>query len=357
LPIFDCGEKHMHEKTWTRSSSFRSDNRKSKIQNLKWAGLFAIVVGLTVCGARAEAQQQAKIPKIGWLGARSASAPARELFVRELRALGYVEGKNIAIEYRYAEGKLDRLPALADELVRLKVEVLLAPATPAAVAAKNATRTIPIVFYTGSDPVAAGLVDSLARPGGNLTGFTTIFTVLAGKRLELLKETVPKLSRVAALWNPQDAISAQQWKESQLPARELGLQLHSMEIRSANDFQSAFKEATKAGSAALAVTGSPFVQSNQKEIAELAAKNRLPAIYPDAEFVASGGLMSYGADQAEAYKRAAVLVDKILKGAKPADLPVEQPTKFELVINLKAAKQIGLTIPPNVLARADRVIK
>jgi putative ABC transport system substrate-binding protein len=308
-------------------------------------------------GSFAEAQQPTKVPKIGWLGARSASAPAREVFLRELRALGYVEGKNIAFEYRYAEGKLDRLPALADELVRLKVDVLLTPATPAAVAAKNATRTIPIVFYSGSDPVALGLVDSLARPGGNITGFTTIGAVLAGKRLELLKETISNLSRVAALWNPHDSLSAQAWKESQLPARELGLQLHSMEVSSADKFEGAFKEAIKASSAALALMGSPFFFSHQKQIVDLAAKNRLPAIYSNREFVVSGGLMSYGADQTEPYRRAAVLVNKILKGAKPADLPVEQATKFELVINLKTAKQIGVTIPPNVLARADKVIK
>jgi ABC-type uncharacterized transport system substrate-binding protein len=305
----------------------------------------------------ADAQQQAKVPKIGWLGARSASAPAREVFMRELHSLGYTEGKNIAFEYRYAEGKLDRLPALVDELVRLNVDVLLTPSTPAAVAGKNATRTIPIVFYSGSDPVAAGLVDSLARPGGNITGFTTVSAVLAGKRLELLREIVPKLARVAALWNPQDPSSAQSWKESQLPAREMGLQLHSMEVSRADKFESAFKEATKASSAALALMASPFFFSNQKQIVDLAAKHRLPAIYANGEFVGSGGLMSYGADEDEAYRRAAVFVDKILKGTKPADIPVEQPTKFELVINLKTAKQIGLTIPPNVLARADRVMK
>jgi putative ABC transport system substrate-binding protein len=237
------------------------------------------------------------------------------------------------------------------------VDVLLTPATPAAVAAKNATRTIPIVFYSGSDPVALGLVDSLARPGGNITGFTTIGAVLAGKRLELLKETISNLSRVAALWNPHDSLSAQAWKESQLPARELGLQLHSMEVSSADKFEGAFKEAIKASSAALALMGSPFFFSHQKQIVDLAAKNRLPAIYSNREFVVSGGLMSYGADQTEPYRRAAVLVNKILKGAKPADLPVEQATKFELVINLKTAKQIGVTIPPNVLARADKVIK
>jgi putative tryptophan/tyrosine transport system substrate-binding protein len=305
-----------------------------------------------------EAQQPSKIPKIGWLGVRpAASDPGAEEFGRELRALGYVEGKNIVFEYRSADDKLDRLPALAEELVRLKVDVLLASTTPAAVAAKNATRTIPIVFYGGFDPVALGLVDSLARPGGNVTGFTSIAVVLAGKRLELLKETVPKLSRVAVLWDPQNPGSAQQWKEIQLPARELGLQLHSIEVSSADKFEAAFKEATRARSTALALLASPFFYSNQKQLADLATKNRLPAIYPRGEFVASGGLMSYGADQAESIKRVAAMVDKILKGTKPADLPVEQPMKFELIINLKTAKQIGLTIPSNVLVRADRVIR
>jgi putative tryptophan/tyrosine transport system substrate-binding protein len=197
----------------------------------------------------------------------------------------------------------------------------------------------------------------MARPGGNVTGFTSIASVLIGKRLELLKETIPKLSRVAALWDPQNPGSAQQWKESQLPARELGLQLHSIEVSRADKFEAAFKEATKALSAALAVMASPFFYSNQKQIADLAIKNQLPTIYPRGEFVAGGGLMSYGSDRTESFRRAAVFVDKILKGTKPADIPVEQPTKFEFIINLKTAKQIGLTIPPNVLARADKVIK
>lgn len=305
----------------------------------------------------AGAQQEEKIPKIGWLGARSASAPAREVFLRELRSLGYVEGKNIAFEYRYAEGKLDRLAALVDELIRLKVDVLLTPSTPAAIAAKNATKTIPIVFYSGSDPVASGLVDSLARPGENITGFTTMTAVLAGKRLELLKETVPKLTRVAALWNPQDASSRQTWNESQLAARELGLQIHSMEVSRSNQFENAFKEAIKAGSGALALMDGPFLYSNQKQIVALAAKHRLPSIYSNKEFVVSGGLMAYGADEAEPYRRLASISDKIIKGRKPADLPVEQPTKFEFIVNLKAAKEIGLTIPPDVLARATKVIK
>jgi putative ABC transport system substrate-binding protein len=281
-----------------------------------------------------------------------------ELFQREFRKLGYVDGKNITLERRSADDRLERLPGLADELVRLKVDVLLTPGGNGALALKNATRTIPIVFFGAvSDPVEAGLVDSLSRPGGNITGFTTISAVLVGKRLELLKETVPKLSRLAVLWNPKSSGAAQSWKESQVAARELGLQLHSMEVSSADKFESAFKEAVKASSTALAVTQHTLFSSNQKRIAELAAKSRLSSIYYRGDFVDSGGLMSYGADQAEGYQRAAVYVDKILKGAKPAELPVEQSTKFELVINLKTAKQIGLTIPPDVLARANRVIR
>jgi ABC-type uncharacterized transport system substrate-binding protein len=318
-----------------------------------------IAVVLLAVAVIAEAQQPTKVGKIGWLSIGSDSGPGSTIraIPAELRALGYVEGKNIAFDYRYADNKLDRLPALADELVRLKVDVLVTPGTPAAIAAKNATRTIPIVFFRVSDPVPLGLVDSLSRPGGNVTGFTEISEVLAGKRLELLKETVPKLSRVAVLWNPQNPGNAQQWKESQLPARELGLQLHSMEVSSADKYEGAFKEAVKARSGALAVAQDALAGSNLKLIADLAIKHQLPASYPRGEFVDNGGLMSYGPDPDESFKRVASMIDKILKGAKPADLPVEQPTKFELVINLKTAKQIGLTIPPEVLARANRLIK
>ena len=315
------------------------------------AALFAI------CGS-ADAQQQAKIPKIGWLGGRTPGpGTGSELFRRALGEIGYVEGKNILIEYRYAHDKFDRLPALADELVRLKVDVIIAPTIAEVLAAKKATNVIPIVFYNVPDPVAAGLVESLSRPGGHITGFTIIQTVLAGKRLELLKETFPKISRVALLWNPHDAASAQQWKESQVPARNLGLQLQSIEVSSGDKYEGAFKEVTKGRSGALAVTQDALVLSHQKLIADLAAKNHLPAIYPRSDFVVNGGLMCYGADTEEPHRRAAVMVDKIVKGANPADLSVEQPTKFELVINLKAAKQIGLTIPQNVLARADRVLR
>jgi putative ABC transport system substrate-binding protein len=306
-----------------------------------------------------QAQQPVKIRKIGWLVTRppGSANSTTELVTREMRTLGYVEGKNIAVEYRYADNKLDRLPALADELIRLKLDLIVTPATTAAMALKNATRTIPIVFIIDGDPVALGLVDSLARPGENLTGFTMISAVLAGKRLELLKETVPRASRIAVLWDPQNPSSSSQWKESQLPARELKLQLHSMEVSTADRYESAFKEAIQVRSAALAVTLNALANSNLRRIAELAVKHRLPAIGAREDFADSGGLMSYGPDVDESYKRTAAMVDRILKGAKPAELAVEQPTKFELVINLKAAKQIGLTIPPNVLARADRVIK
>ena len=308
-------------------------------------------------GANVGAQPQATVAKIGWLGISPASQGGGfELTRRELRALGYVEGKNIAFEYRSAEDKLDRLPALAEELVRLKVDVLLTAGTSEALALKSATKTIPIVFHAVTDPVAAGLVESLARPGGNITGLSDVAAVLAGKRLELLKEAIPKLSRVAVLWNPQEASSAQQWKESQAAAQELGLQLHSMGVSSAGQFESAFNEAAKARSDALAVVAQSLTISNQKRIADLATKNRLPAIYSQG-IVESGGLMSYGPDRQARFRRVGVMIDKILKGARPADLPVEQPTKFEFVINLKAAKQIGLTIPPNVLARADKVIR
>ncbi len=316
--------------------------------------LAAMFVALSV-PARA---QQAKIPKIGWLSPRSAASATRlDEFRQELHKLGYIEGKNITIESRYAEEKLDGLPALADELVRLKVDVIFTRGTPETLALQKATNTIPIVFYSVTDPVGAGLVDSLARPGGNITGFSSIEAVLTGKRLELLKETVPKLSRVAVMWNPRDLSSVQQWKQSQAAAPELGLQLHSMEVNSADRYENAFQDAIKARSTALAVIAGSLEDTNQKQILELATKNKLPAIYPRVDFVNKGGLMCYGADGTEPLRRATLMVDKILKGAKPADLPVEQASKFALVINLKAAKQIGLTIPQSVFARADRVIR
>jgi putative ABC transport system substrate-binding protein len=322
---------------------------------------------LTLCAilfalcASAKAQQSEKVFRIGYLSAQAdrpgSRGGARELVRRDLHALGYVEGKNIVCEYRFADNKLDRLPTLADELVHLKVDLLLTTSNVAALAAKNATKTIPVVFLGSGDPVTLGLVDSLARAGENITGITSIAEVLAGKRLEILKETLPKLFRVGVFWNPKAPESVQQWKESQTAARELGLQLHSMEVSGADKLESAFNEATKARSAAVAGTHASLFTTNRKRIVDLAAKSRLPAIYSREDYVDSGGLMSYGADRAEPYRRAAIMIDKILKGAKPPDLPVEQPTKFELVINLKTAKALGLTIPPIVLMRAERVVK
>ena len=356
LDFLDCGESRQEDDP---IESLSVNNLKSKIQNLKWTGIDALPVTFVVCGPVAQAQQQAKMLKIGWLSPGSAASTDRvELFQREFRKLGYVDGKNITFERRSADDQLDRLPGLAHELVRLKVDVLLTPGGNGALALKKATRTIPIVFFGAvADPIDAGLVDSLSQPGGNITGFTTISAVLVGKRLELLKETVPKLSHLAVLWNPKSLGAAQSWKESQLAARELSLQLYSMEVSITDKFETAFKEAAKAGSTALALTQDWLFTSNQKRIANLAAKNRLPAMYYRGDFVESGGLISYGADQDEPYRRAASMVDKILKGTKPGDIPVEQPTKFDLVINLKTAKQIGVTIPPSVLARADKVIK
>ncbi|HEY6198711.1 MAG TPA: ABC transporter substrate-binding protein, partial [Candidatus Binatia bacterium] len=268
-----------------------------------------------------------------------------------------IEGKNIAVEYRFAEGKNDRLPALAADLVRLKVDVIVTAVNTDTLAARNATKTIPIVMASAGDPVGFGLVDSLAHPGGNVTGLSQIAPELSGKRLELLKEIVPNLSRVAALWNPKGTTSPITWKESQSPAHELGLRLQSIEVVRPEDFNNAIEEAKKGRAGALAILPDPLFAGNLPRLAELASKNRLPSVFHLVEFVDAGGLLAYGPDRSDMYRRAATYVDKILKGAKPADLPVEQPTKFELVINLKAAKQIGLTIPPNVLARADRVIK
>src|SRR5262245_3604497 len=309
--------------------------------------------------ARLASAEQAKISRIGYLAGTSAvgDLPRFEAFRKGLRALGHVEGQDIVIESRYTEGKFDQLTELATELVRLKVDIIVAVNTIAALAAKSATKTMPIFFFGVIDPVAAGLVDSLARPGGNITGLTNVASVLSAKRLELLKETMPKLSRVAVLWDPQSPGSTPQWNESQLAAKELGLQVHSMAVSSAGNYEGAFKEAVQARSAALAVTLNPLSNVNQKQVVELAQKNRLPAIYGRAEFVDAGGLMSYGTIFATQGTDAARLVDKILKGTKPTDLPVEQPTKFELVINLKTAKALGLTIPPLVLMRAEKVIK
>jgi putative tryptophan/tyrosine transport system substrate-binding protein len=329
----------------------------------KWAGFFAIVVALTVCGARAEAQQAKKIARIGYLSPTDpATDSARSEAIRlALRELGYIEGQNITIEYRYAEGKSNREPELAAELVRLKVDIIVvAGGDPLISAAKNATKTIPIVLMgQGIDPVEAGLIESLAHPGGNVTGITNLNRELGGKRLELLKEAVPKVARVAVLYDPALVTSPRQVKED-LPvaARALRLTLQPWEVRAADDFDRVFAAVNKQRPDGLYVPGSgPLMAANRKRIADFALKSHLPSVYNTRAYVDAGGLISYAADLADSYRRVAYYVDTILKGAKPADLPVEQPTKFELAMNLKTAKQIGVTIPSSVLARTDWVIK
>jgi putative ABC transport system substrate-binding protein len=306
-----------------------------------------------------EAQQPTKIPRIGYLGLGSTStSPGRiEAFRQGLRELGYVEGKNIVIDYRYSGEKIDRLPALAAEVVRLKVEVLVTAGASATRAAKEATSTIPIVMAQDSDPVGNGFVASLARPGGNITGLSTLAPELSGKRLELLKEILPKLSRVAVFGTSTRPGNAQSLREVELAAGAFGLKHQFIDILGPKDIETAFQAASKGRVDAVLLLAGSIFNSHRTQIAELTIKNRLPAIYHEPEFVEGGGLMSYGVSFADLHRRTATYVDKILKGRTPADLPVEQPTKFEFVINLKAAKQIGLTIPPNVLVRADRVIR
>ena len=320
--------------------------------------LTAILFAL--CGS-ASAQQPKKVPRMGYLSnSDSAAESTRAEAIRlALRELGYIEGQNIATEYRYAEGKLDRAPELAAELVRIKVDIIVTGGAIAIRAAKNATKTIPIVMMgQGIDPIEAGLVDSLARPGGNVTGVTNLMGELAGKRLELLKEAVPKVARVAVLYDPAIPGSLREVKEALLvAARALGLTIQPWEVRDAGGFEKVFAALNKQRPDGLYVPTSPLMFANEKRIVGFALKSRLPSMYTRREFVDAGGLMSYGADLANSYRRVAYFVDRILKGAKPADLPVEQPTKFELVINLKTAKQIGVTIPPEVLARATRLIK
>ena len=317
--------------------------------------IIALLIGLALASF-AEAQQPKKIPRVGFLGGASGEANLRDLR-QGLRELGYVEGKNIIIEYRVSKGEFDRFHALAAELVRLKVDVIVTQGTPAAAAAKNATSTIPIIMSGGTDPVATGLVQSLARPGGNITGVTIMNEELAGKRLELLKETSPKVSRLGVLWNSTNPGTAVVFKQTQAAAQELSLSLQSLEVKTVNDLQGAFDAATRRGVNGLVLLAAAPIASHLKLVADLAVKNRLPSTYDRSEFVDAGGLMSYGPNVPNISRRAATYVDKVLKGANPGDLPVERPTKFEFVINLKTAKQIGPTIPQSVLFRADRVIK
>ena len=306
-----------------------------------------------------EAQQPTKIPRIGFLSATSPSAIAArvEAFRRGLREHGYVEGKNIVIEWRYAEGKLDRLSELAAELVGLKVDVIVSAGPPITRAAKEATATIPIVMAQDTDPVGNGFVASLARPGGNISGLSTLAPEISGKRLELLKEIVPRLSRVAVLGTSTVPGYAQELKEIELAAKALKLQVQYLDVLDSKDIETALRAANKGRAQAFLTLGSAILDSERAHVAGLAVENRLPAIYPQIEYTDAGGLMYYGVNTPELFRRAATYVDKILRGARPADLPVEQPMKFEFIVNLKAAKAIGLTIPPNVLVRADRVIK
>jgi len=326
------------------------------------------IIVLTLCATLlalclpAEAQQAGKVPRIGYVSATgdpSNPGPNVEGFRHGLRDFGYVEGKNILVEYRYVEGKGDRNPSLVAELVQLKVDVLVVGGPGGIRAAKQATKTIPIVIVTQEDPVAAGYIDSLARPGGNITGLTRLTRELSGKRLELLTEVVPKISRVGVFWEPPNrpGILVSGFKDYEAAAPALKMQLQSLEVRGSNDFEGAFRVAAKGRANALIMIRSPLLTRHQKQIAELAIKNRLPSMNETSDMVEAGGLASYAANDADQFRRAAYYVDRILKGAKPADLPVEQPTKFELVINLKTAKQIGLTIPQSLLYRADRVIK
>ena len=323
------------------------------IRKITVLGLCAM---LFVVYSSARAQQPKKVPRIGFLA--GTEGPVVGAFQRGLRDLGYVEGKNIVVEYRYSEGKSERVPSLIAELVQFKVDVLVIIAVPALRAAKQATKTIPMVMVTTVDPVATGLVDSLARPGGNITGITRLTRELSGKRLELLMEILPKISRVGMLWSTSRTLADRELNEYEAAAGALKIPFQSLEVRGPNpDLEGAFREARKSRVRALITTRGDVLVRNAKRIADLATKNRLPLMAEGSDFVEAGALASYATDDAENFKRAAVYVDKILKGTKPADLPVEQPTKFEFVINLKTAKALNLTIPQSVLFRADRVIK
>jgi putative ABC transport system substrate-binding protein len=351
----------MNKRHWMRWLVSSSDNLKSKIQNLKLVGLAALAVAFALCGAVAQAQQAGKIFRIGFLDASTAagSAVLVDAFRQELSKLGWIEGKNVTIEFRFAEQKLERLPELAADLVRLKVDLIVVASTPPALAAKKATTTIPVVITFAADPVGAGLVASLARPGGNVTGFSSLAVELNTKRLEILKDAVPRLARVGLLRTPEASISRDlQLKELRAAAVALKLKLEEIDAQpDAKSLESAFQTAKQKQVKAIMTTSSPRFFAERKRIVELAVKYRLPAIYGQKEFVDEGGLMSYGADYADGYRLAAVYVDKILKGAKPAELPVQQAMRIEFVINLKAAKQIGITLPYELLARANKVIQ
>ena len=323
------------------------------------AFISTVALGILIAPLAADAQQQGKIYRIGYLsaGTPSAQAPYFEAFRQGLRDLGYIVGQNITIEHRNAQERLERLPALAAELVSLKVDVIVSSGATGTSSAKEATNTIPIVMAQDPDPVGNGFVTSLARPGGNITGLSSLVAELGGKRLELLKEIIPRLSRVAVLGTSTNPANVQQLRETELAAKPIGVRLQFLDVLDPKDIETGFRAAIKGRADAVLVLGGPLFIPQRRKIAELAIKSRIPAIYSRSEFVEAGGLMSYGASIPDLHRRAATYVDKILKGAKPGDLPVEQPTKFDLVINLKTAKQIGLTIPRSLLIRADRVLE
>ena len=331
-----------------------SDNPKSAIQNRKCLGIVALALAFATCGTVTQAQS--KIPRVGILFMGGRDQPHLEEFKQGLREHGYNEGKNIVLEYRYAEGKYERLTDLAKEFVREKVDVIITTSTISAQAARDATRTIPIVMTSGS-PLERGLAKSLAKPGGNVTGLSALLPEMSGKRVELLKEGIPKITRVATLWSPRSSEAVLGLKETEEAARAFALPLRLVKVQTQDDIEKAFAALPKANVNALLVVLSPEVTLNSKIIVDLALKQRLPGMYPTRQFAEEGGLMAYGPLIGDLYRRAAAYVDKILKGAKPEDLPVEQPTKFEFIVNLNTAKQIGVTIPPNMLARADKVIR
>ena len=319
--------------------------------------ILALILAVLAAPLAAEGQQVGKVYRIGYLSIASGPSPRTEALRQGLRELGYIEGKNITIEYRFAQEKADRLRGLATELVNLKVDLIVTGGPTATRAAQQATRTLPVVMAWGGDPVEARFVASLAQPGSNITGLTSMATELGSKRLGLLKEAVPHISRVAVLWNPSHSEASASFRETEGATRALGLSLESIEVRSAADLEGAFRRAVTRHADALTVLLDPVTLLNEAKVAELAARSRIPSIFYERRFATAGGLMAYGPLDEDLHRRAAGYVDKILKGAKPADLPVEQPTKFELVINLKAAKALGLTIPPSLLQRADEIIR
>jgi ABC-type uncharacterized transport system substrate-binding protein len=349
----------MNKRSRAQWLEFFSENLKSKIENPKWWGILTIAFAFAFGAVEARAQQPAKIPRIGYLsgGSLSALTDRIEAFRQGLQALGYVEGKNIVIEWREAKGNFDHVRKLADELVRLKMDVIVSPGPAVTRPLKQATSTIPIVMAQDTDPVGSGFVTSLARPGGNITGLAALAPEMGGKQLEILKETKPKLSRVGIVGNSTIPGDAQALRETVLAAGSYEIYLRYLDLRSPNDIDAVFQAAAKGRADAVLILGNPTLNAYRKQIVDQVVRHRLPATYTRPEYIEAGGLMYYGTSYNDLYRRAAGYVDKILKGAKPADLPVEQPTKFEFIVNLKAAKQIGLTIPNAVLARADRVIR